>query len=240
MPTFEHGPVELYYEVYGEGFPVLLFAPGGMRSSIDFWAGDSWNVIDALTPHFRVVAMDQRNAGKSHAPIAASDGWHSYAQDHLALLDHLGIERCHLLGGCIGGPYCFGVMEAAPDRVASAVLQQTIGYDGQNRQAFYDMFDSWAQALRQDFPDVSDEAWSKFRSNMYDGDFVFNVSRDFVRTCEIPLLVLKGDDLYHPAVTSLEVAELAANAELVEDWKGADNAARTADTVVRFLKSHTP
>ena len=240
MPMFEQGSVELYYEVYGEGFPVLLFAPGGMRSAIDFWAGDSWNVIDALSPHFQVIAMDQRNAGRSRAPVAASDGWHVYAADHVALLDHLEIERCHVLGGCIGGPYCFGVIQAAPDRVASAVLQQTIGYDGQNRQAFYDMFDGWAQALQTTLPDVSDEAWVQFRSNMYDGDFLFNVSRDFVRGCETPLLILKGDDLYHPAVTSLEVAELAPNAELVEDWKGPENAAGTADTVVRFLQAHTP
>ena len=240
MPTFEQGSVALYYEVSGEGFPVLLFAPGGMRSAIDFWAGGSWNPIDALAPHFRVIAMDQRNAGKSRAPIAASDGWHSYAEDHVALLDHLGIERCHVLGGCIGGPYCFGVIQAAPDRVASAVLQQTIGYDGENRQAFYDMFDTWAEALRTDFPDVSADAWSQFRSNMYDGDFVFNVSRDFVRACQTPLLILKGDDLYHPAVTSLEIAELAPNVEFVEDWKGEENAGRTADTVVRFLQAHTP
>ena len=239
MPTFEQGSVALYYEVSGEGFPVLLFAPGGMRSAIDFWAGE-WNPIDALAPHFQVIAMDQRNAGKSRAPITASDGWHSYAEDHVALLDHLGIERCHVLGGCIGGPYCFGVIQAAPDRIASAVLQQTIGYDGQNRQAFYDMFDSWAQALQADFPEVSDEAWSQFRGNMYDGDFVFNVSRDFVRGCTTPLLVLKGDDLYHPAVTSLEIAELAPNVDLVEDWIGEENAARTTETVVRFLKAHTP
>ena len=88
MPTFEQGSVALYYEVSGEGFPVLLFAPGGMRSAIDFWAGE-WNPIDALAPHFQVIAMDQRNAGKSRAPITASDGWHSYAEDHVALLDHL-------------------------------------------------------------------------------------------------------------------------------------------------------
>ena len=243
MPTFEQGSVSLYYEVSGEGFPVLLFAPGGMRSAIEFWRGgpgDSWNVIDALAPHFQVIAMDQRNAGQSRAPVAASDGWHVYTQDHLALLDHLEIERCHVLGGCIGGPYCLGAIEAAPDRIASAVLQQTIGYDGENRHAFYDMFDTWAQALRADVPDVSDEAWSQFRSNMYDGDFVFNVSRDFVRACETPLLILKGDDLYHPAVTSLEIAELAPNSELVEQWTGPENAARTAEAVVRFLQAHTP
>jgi hypothetical protein len=52
------------------------------------------------------------------------------------------------------------------------------------------------------------------------------------------MLILKGDDLYHPAVTSLEVAELAPKAELVEDWKGEENAARTVETVVAFLRRH--
>jgi hypothetical protein len=50
--------------------------------------------------------MDQRNAGgRSRAPVTAQDGWHSYAADHIALLDHLRIDRCHLFGQCIGGSF---------------------------------------------------------------------------------------------------------------------------------------
>ena len=41
--------------------------------------------------------------GQSHAPITAQDGWDTYTGDHVALLDHLGIDRCHLYGQCIGG-----------------------------------------------------------------------------------------------------------------------------------------
>lgn len=240
MPQFERDGISLYYEESGRGFPVLLFAPGGMRSAIPFWENSPWNPIDALAPHFRVIAMDQRNAGRSKAPITARDGWHSYTADHLALLDHLGAERCHLLGGCIGGPYCLGVMEAAPERVAAAVLQQPIGFDGENRAAFYEMFDGWARALAEERGDVDAGTLASFRGNMYDGDFVFNVSRDFVRRCEIPMLVLMGADLYHPMETSREIAELAPNAELVERWKDGDIVDATVKRVIDFLVAHSP
>lgn len=239
MPTFTRDGVDLYYEESGEGFPILLFAPGGMRSAIRFWQGGAWNPIEVLSRHFRVIAMDQRNAGQSTAPVSADDGWHSYTADHIALLDHLGIEQTHLMGGCIGGPYCMGVIEAAPQRVASAVLQQTIGFHD-NRPAFYEMFDGWANDIKASHPEADEHAWSSFRSNMYDGDFVFNVSREFVNACTTPLLVLMGDDLYHPQSTSREVAALAPNATLVEEWKGEELAQRTQTTVLEFLQAHTP
>ena len=125
MACFERDGTRLYFEEHGEGFPVLLFAPGGMRSAASFWRSAEWDPIETLKLHFRVIAMDQRNAGQSTAPVSANDGWHTYTADHLALLDHLGIERTHVLGGCIGGPYCFGMMAAARQRVGAAVLQQS-------------------------------------------------------------------------------------------------------------------
>ena len=88
MPEYKRDKTILYYEVYGEGYPVVLFAPGGMRSSIDFWKNSEWNPITALSSNFKVIAMDQRNAGRSIAPITASDSWKVYTEDHIALLDH--------------------------------------------------------------------------------------------------------------------------------------------------------
>jgi pimeloyl-ACP methyl ester carboxylesterase len=240
MPIFEHGDTRLHYAESGEGFPILLFAPGGMRSAAAFWTRSAWNPVEALAPHFRVIAMDQRNAGRSTAPINGADGWASYTGDHLALLDGLGIERCHLLGGCIGGSYSLGLMEAAPDRVSAAVLQQPIGADGDNRQAFYDMFDGWADDLREATPDMSDEDWSRFRSSMYDADFVFNVSREFVAGCKTPMLVLMGDDLYHPSSISREIARTAPEAELIELWKEPEVVEAAVEKVIAFLKRHTP
>ena len=240
MPTVQHGGARLYYEEYGHGYPLLLFAPGGMRSTIGFWARSPWNPIEALADQFRVIAMDQRNAGRSTAPIHSANGWHSYTADHIALMDRLGIERAHILGGCIGGPYCLGVMQVVPQRITAAVLQQPIGYDGENRQAFYEMFDSWANELRPQRPDVDPEAWTAFRDRMYGGDFVFNVSRDFVRQCPIPMLVLLGNDRYHPSVTSREIVELAPNAELIERWKEPEVIDATIARVRSFLTLHTP
>ncbi len=239
MAVFERGDISIYYEIHGEGFPVLLFAPGGMRSSIPHWRSAEWDPIEALSPHFQVIAMDQRNAGQSRAPISAGDGWHSYTGDHLALLDHLAIEQTHLMGGCIGGPYSFGVIEREPNRVAAAVLQQSIGNDGTNRDLFYAMFDDWADDLKQSMPSVSDQAWASYRANMFDQEYLYNVSREFVGACQTPILVLMGADPYHPEAISREIAELAPRARLVEQWKDAA-ADGTVATVIEFLKSNTP
>ena len=236
MPYFKREDINLYYEITGEGFPVLLFAPGGMRSALSFWPGSEWNPITALSNDFMVIAMDQRNAGASTAPITGEDGWHSYTEDHIALLDHLNVERCHVMGGCIGGPYCFGVIQAAPTRVAAAIIQQTIGLDN-NREAFYEMFDSWAESLKSDRAEVTEEEWLQFRSNMYDQEFLLNVDRDFIRQCTTPLLVLLGNDLYHPESTSREIVDLAPNATLNEHWK--ESPEQTAQQAVEFLKANT-
>ncbi len=143
------------------------------------------------------------------------------------------------MGGCIGSSYCLGVMQAAPERVASAVLQNPIGL-ADNRDAFYAMFDTWADQLRGEQPEVPDEVWSAFRERMYGGDFVFNVTRDFVRSCPTPMLILAGDDLYHPALISREIADLAPNAELVRRWKEPDVVGDAVKRVQAFLVEHTP
>ena len=219
---------------------MLLIAPGGMRSAISYWERTPWNPIEHLSGRYRVIAMDQRNAGGSTAPVSGNDGWHTYTTDQLALMDHLGVDRFHVVGMCIGSPFCMGLIQAAPARVVSAVLFQPIGLDD-NREAFYQMFDSWADELRRTSqPAVADGDWNRFRSNMYDGDFLFHVDRDFVRTCQTPLLVLAGNDLYHPASTSREVAELAPNAELIERWKDGQAAAAAKDRVVSFLATALP
>lgn len=239
MPIFTRGDVSLYYEEHGSGFPLLMIAPGGMRSTVSFWERAPWNPIPHLATHYRVIAMDQRNAGQSKAPIRATDGWHVYAEDQLALLDHLGVNRFHVAGMCIGGSYSMGLIQAAPQRVGSAVLFQPIGVDN-NRQAFFDMFDGWAKEQRAAHPEANDAAWESFKQNMYGGDFLFNVSRDFVKRCFTPLLVLLGNDMYHPAVTSRDIVALAPNATLIEQWRELEHQAATLEAIKRFLAMHTP
>ncbi|HYB92279.1 MAG TPA: alpha/beta hydrolase [Candidatus Binataceae bacterium] len=240
MPVFERDGVSINYQEFGSGYPILLFAPGGMRSSIRFWENSPFDPTRELKSDFRVIAMDQRNAGRSRAPLSASDGWHSYTGDHLALLDHLGIRSCHLMGGCIGSSYCMRVIEKARGRVSAAVLQNPIGLSPRNRELFYAMFDGWAADLKASHPEIDDAGLHAFRDRMYGGDFVFNVSRDFVRSIATPLMILMGSDDYHPTPISEEIAALAPNAQLLRDWKTPELIAQTVKRVREFLASHTP
>ncbi len=241
MATFEYDGAELYYEDHGEGFPVFLIAPGGMKSAVTFWEHTPWNPIEQLANDYRVIAMDQRNATKrSPGPIAADHGWETFAADQLALLDHLGVDKFHVQGMCIGGPYIMGLINAAPERVASATMFQTIGRDN-NRREFYDMFDSWAVEIKSIHPDMSDADWATFRSNMYDGDdFLFTADEAVVSACTTPMLVLMGRDVYHPEVSSRDLARLAPNATLVEDWMDGDARAAAMSQVADFLATNTP
>jgi pimeloyl-ACP methyl ester carboxylesterase len=238
MPLFERADVSLYYEEFGSGHPLLLFAPGGMRSSVDFWHRSPFDPTAELASDFRVIAMDQRNAGRSRAPISADDSWHTYTADHLALLDHLGIQRCHIMGGCIGGSYCFSMIKTAPARVSAAVIQNPIGLKD-NRDAFREMFDGWAQELKGQRPQLSDSTLASFRENLYGGDFVFAVSRDFVASCATPMILLNGSDLYHPAEISAEIARLNRRIEVVSEWKTPEAARDAVGRVRTFLKNHS-
>lgn len=240
MPTYDRGDVSLYYEEYGSGYPLLLFAPGGMRSMIDVWRRSPFDPTKELVSDFRVVAMDQRNAGRSRAPITGEDDWSAYTRDHVALLDHLGIGRCHVMGGCIGSSYCLGLCRVAPERVSAAVLQNPIGLSEGNRASFYGMFDEWAREIAPRHPEATDASLAAFRERMFGGEFVFSASRDFVRACRTPLLVLAGDDDFHPAAIARELADLARDAELIQAWKSPEVVAETVRRVRAFLQAHTP
>lgn len=241
MASFEHGAVTIHFDVEGDGFPILLIAPGGMRSANELWNDMPWNPR-SLADTYRVVGMDQRNAGRSSAPVSADDGWATYTADQLALLDHLGIERCHVIGMCIGGPYIAALLKSAPERFASAVMLQPVGVepDGSNRSAFEEMFDAWVELRADAHGDVDEATWASFRSNMWDGEFVLTATPDEVAACDTPMLVAMGNDLYHPSSVSREIADRAPNATFVETWKeGA--ALEEFDGVARgFLAEHTP
>lgn len=244
MAEFTHGDATIHFDLEGpdNGFPTLLIAPGGMRSANEIWNDMPWNPRTALADTYRLIGMDQRNAGRSSAPVSADDGWATMRDDQLALLDHLGVERCHVIGMCIGGPYIAALLRKAPGRFASAVMLQPVGIepDGSNRAAFYEMFDRWIEMKAETHGDVDPSTWVQFRSNMWDGEFLLTASPDDVSDFTTPLLVAMGNDLYHPQATSREVAGRAPNVQFVESWK--EGAALEAfDPVVKtFLAAHTP
>ncbi len=247
MPVLKRDDAEIHYEEYGSGYPVLLFAPGGMRSQAEMWHAPAdgpprvWNDwTRVLAEGFRVIAMDQRNAGRSKGAIEADHGWHTYAGDQLALMDHLGHERFHALGGCIGSSFCLQMCKDAPERISAAVLQNPIGVHPEVPTYFPEGFKVWTEEQRQARPELDEAAMRSFGRNMWGGDFVFNVSRDFVKGCQTPSLVLPGNDKPHPRVIGLEVAELLPDAEMLLDWKGPDHLDAQRARVVGFLEAHTP
>jgi pimeloyl-ACP methyl ester carboxylesterase len=90
-------------------------------------------------------------------------------------------------------------------------------------------------------PDVDEGALASFRANLWDGpDFVITATREQVAACDAPLLVMMGDDEYHPASVSREIARLAPNATLVERWKEPDLLEATDAAIRGFLARHTP
>lgn len=241
MPTFDLDSLKLYFETSGDpdGAPVLLLAPGGMRSTLQRWPQViPWDPIAHLRT-YRVIAMDQRNAGQSVAPVSADDGWDTYTRDQIALLDHLGVEQVHLVGMCIGGPFIMGLIRHAPDRVRSAVMFQPIGLDN-NRHTFYQLFDNWAKEIGANHPEAGPADWAAFRHNMFGGDFLFNASRDAVASCQTPFLLFQGQDIYHPPSISDAFAELAPTVEYVTAWKAPEHREAVDHRIQTFLDAHTP
>src|SRR5207247_978738 len=94
MAFYEKGPVRIHYEEYGSGFPLLLIAGGGLSSTI---AGltNPFNPIEEFKGEYRCIASDLRNAngGQSSGPLEIDRPWDAYTDDHLGLMDHLGIDR---------------------------------------------------------------------------------------------------------------------------------------------------
>lgn len=128
------------YEVEGDGFPVLLFAPGGYSSESQMWRLSSVIKPFAMTDEFMMIGMNQRHTTGSPGALQAPD-WATMAGDHRAVLDELGVDKALIWGGCIGVGYGLRFIQEAPDRCAGAVFQDPVGLvEGFNdRSTFYQM-----------------------------------------------------------------------------------------------------
>lgn len=237
----------IHYEQSGSGYPVLLFAPGFLSSRMERWAsnpsrpGVAQDWVDprpVLAPHFRVVALDVRNAGESRAALTPDYGWSSYTQDHLALLRHLGITRCHVMGACIGVSFALSLAEAVPGLVSDMVLQNPIGLAG-NRDTVEAEFDQWAQQVA-DWPGTAASLLPAIGDRMFGGDFLFSVTPDFVASCDVPMLLMPGDDRMHPAEISAEILRLAKRAVQIAPWKGAQHRDNAMQSALHFFLEHRP
>lgn len=246
MSFYEKGPVRIRYEEAGSGFPLLVTPGGGLNSRVSNWPTAVFNAMEAFKNDFRCITMDQRNAngGESTGPIPVDDPWGAFADDQLGLMDHLGIRTFFFMGYCIGGPFALKLIERAPDRVVAAVLCQPVGHRPEDPDVMYRHSSDWAREFLARRPDVTIETVEAYLHNLYRvrPDFVYSVTRDFVRSCQTPLLVLPDDTPAHPYQVALDIVALAPRAEVTAyPWREpADLLASTIQQVRDFLKAHQP
>lgn len=239
MPEFIRGEIRLGYEVYGSGQPVLLIAPGGLRSERNNWQNSPLDPVALLSPQFQVIAMDQRNAGQSTGPIDPDHNWDTYTQDQLALMSHLGHETFAVVGMCIGGPYILNLLRLAPQRIAASVVMQTIGRDN-NYQEFLDMFNGWSERLQKlDSRRFPKQLLESMRQRMLENDLTFMCMTEAqVQQLSGPMLILDGNDTYHPASSSERLAALQPQAQRIVQWKQEPDLQVAQRACLGFLQQH--
>ena len=139
----------------------------------------------------------------------------------------------------------WNLLKRAPDRVAAAVLAQPSGFRPEMPDLFYNNnIKGWAPGLLASRPDITMEMIDAFLKKMYGSnpDFVFTVTRDFVRSCQTPVLILPDDVPAHPYAVAMESARLAPNSEVsIYPWKETkEQVQETVRHVRKFLRAHAP
>jgi pimeloyl-ACP methyl ester carboxylesterase len=245
---YEKGTVRIHFEEAGSGFPLLLIPGGGLNSTISFFTrGAPFNPIEEFKAEHRCIMSDLRNAngGQSSGPLEIDRPWDAYADDQLGLMDHLGIEKFMVMGFCVGGPFIWNLLRRAPDRIVAAVLAQPSGSRPEMRDLFYETnMKSWGPALTASRPDITMEMVDRFLTRMYrtNPDFVFTVTRDFVRNCQTPVLILPDDIPAHPYAVAMESVMLAPKSEVsLFPWKEPKERIPLAVRQIHsFLRAHLP
>ena len=247
MAFYEKGNVRIRYEEAGTGFPLLIIPGGGLNSTIA-WAVKNapFNPIEELKSEYRCITCDLRTAwgGQSSGPLEVDRPWDAFADDQLGVMDHLGIKRFMVLGFCIGGPMIWSLLKRAPDRIVAAVVSQPSGVRKELPNLGYDNnMKGWGPEIVKRRPDITMDTVDRYLSRMYRGaDFVYTCTRDEVRACKTPVLVMPDDSPPHPFVVAMESAMLAQQSEVsLYPWKDTKDKIPLAVRQVRtFLRAHGP
>src|SRR5271169_2203368 len=245
MSFYEKGPVRIHYQEVGSGFPLLLIAGGGLNSAISGLM-NPFNSFEEFKGEYRCVAADLRNAipGQSSGPLEVDRPWDTHTDDQLGLLDHLGIDKFVVMGFCIGGPFIWNLLKRAPNRIAAAVVAQPVGWRPEMRDRKYPgaFWTTWGPMLTAKRPEITAQTADQFVTRMFETnpDFVFTVTRDFVRSCQNPILVLPDDVPPHPYAVAMECVMLAPKAEVsIFPWKEPKERIPLAVRQIHsFLKAH--
>ena len=195
MALYEKGKVRIHYQEAGSGFPLFVILGGGQNSSIGFMDRMPFDATAEFKDEYRCITADLRNApgGQSSGPLEIDRPWDSYADDHLGLMDHLGIGRFMVLGYCIGGPFIWKLIERAPERIAAAVVSQPVGFRKESNPMYDNSMQTWGPTLVKQRPDLTMDMIDKFLTRMYVTNAPrVSVPRDVVQGC--PARVVMPDE----------------------------------------------
>jgi pimeloyl-ACP methyl ester carboxylesterase len=133
MPFADIDGISTYFEVRGDGPPLLMYAPGGFDAQISKWSDlgvyKRIRLLDHLPGHFTCILFDRRENGRSGGRVERIT-WDHYVRQGAGLLDHLGIKKAHLMGGCMGCSPVAAFAATHPARVLSMVLYWPVGGPG--------------------------------------------------------------------------------------------------------------
>ena len=130
MPNATIDGIATYYETYGSGSPILMFAPGGFDATVDKWrVASAWTGMDAikaLAADHTIIAYDRRECGQSGGRVERLT-WSSYTRQAKALLDHLKIDSAWIMGGCMGCSVAIAFGVHYPETTRGLLLHWPVG-----------------------------------------------------------------------------------------------------------------
>ncbi len=257
MPTAVADGISTRYEVTGDGPPLLMFSPGGFDSTLESWRTvgiyKRLNLLDHLPQRYTCITFDRRESGHSGGRVERIS-WADYVRQGVGLLDALGVESAHLMGGCVGCSAVAAIGVAHPDRVRSMVLfspaggvkyrmkqhsrfEQHLAYVDEHGTAAVAALaresgstftkdprvGPWNSVLRTD--DAFAEAYGvldagRYRTTvaglvrlLFDRDTVPGPEPEDLLTCDLPALIVPGQDESHAPSAARYLQECLPNAQ---------------------------
>ena len=279
MPTAIIDGISTKYEVMGSGPALLMYAPGGFDATADKWRKQGVyakiKLLDHLPKHYTCIVFDRRECGESGGRIERI-GWQHYVAHGKALLDHLRVEKAHIMGGCMGccPAAAWGMMH--PDRVLSMVLYWPVGgakYRMSSHQRFAEhlafvqqnglqavtdlvMKDGrsfgadprggpWASVMKHDaafaaaFVAQNVERYKQLVIGMgrtlVDRDTAPGTEPEDMLRCDIPALVVPGNDAAHATSAARYLHECLPNSDYWDVAVADQTEANTPGRVLEFL-----
>jgi pimeloyl-ACP methyl ester carboxylesterase len=119
MPFVKVNDIKIYYEIYGEGFPLVMIM--GLGADLNWWTPE---IIEPFSQHFKVIIFDNRGAGRTDKP-EMSYSIKQFADDTVGLMDALDIKKAHVSGVSMGGMIAQEIALNYPERVEKLILNST-------------------------------------------------------------------------------------------------------------------